>query len=479
MMRNVAIPTDPDGRVWIRYNVGELAPSLSADDILEGGSVGDRVAGRIVLVGSSAAGLGDIKTVPGGASMPGVQVQAQLLATLSSGAHLRRPPAVAGAERAALVAVGLILAWYAPLLRAAWLPPLLAATILGSFAATWLGFGRYGLLIDGGYLAVALSLLLFWLAMAKFIREEARRRTIRDAFGHYLAPAMVDRLASSRRELRLGGERRELTVLFSDIRGFTTLSERFARDPEALTRLLNRYLTTMTEAIQAAQGTIDKYIGDAIMAFWGAPLPVGRHAEAACRAALAMRERLGRFNAEIAAEHLGDNLIFEPLRMGIGINTGECFVGNLGSDQRFNYSVLGDAVNVASRLEGRSKAYGIDIVLGETTRAAVPELAALELDRVRLASKTDVTRIYGLLGDEALMRDERFLALTAAHEGMLAAYRARDWDEAERGLRSCRAWDDGFGLGTLYDIYADRLRRYRDRPPPEGWDGSELALSKD
>jgi adenylate cyclase len=374
--------------------------------------------------------------------------------------------------------VGLILAWCAPLLRAAWLPPLLAATVLCSAAATWVGFAHYGLLVDGGYLAVALSALLFWLAMAKFIREEARRRTIRDAFGLYLAPAMVDRLASSRRELKLGGERRELTILFSDIRGFTTLSERFARDPEALTRLLNRYLTAMTGAIQAEQGTIDKYIGDAIMAFWGAPLPMPRHAEAACRAALAMRERLGRFNAEIAAEHLADGLIFEPLRMGIGINTGGCFVGNLGSDQRFNYSVLGDAVNVASRLEGRSKSYGTDIVLGETTRATVPGFAALELDRVRLVGKTEATRLYGLLGDEALAGNERFLALAAVHEAMLAAYRARDWDGAERHLRDCRVAGESYGLGTLYGTYAERLRRYRDQPPPEDWDGSEVALSK-
>lgn len=471
------IPTDPDGQVWIRYGSERSVPVVSAAALLSGRADPRQLAGRIALIGSSAAGLGDIKPTPVG-SMPGVEIHAQLLETLTGGEHLNRPGLAAGGERVSLLVAGLTLAWFGPAFTAALLPPVLACVIAVAGAVTWVSFTRAGVLVDGGYVALSLGIVLFWLAMAKFIREEGQRRTIRQAFDLYLSPVMVDRLAASRRELRLGGERRELTILFSDIRSFTLLSERFAADPERLTNLLNRYFTTMTGAIQAADGTIDKYIGDAVMAFWNAPLAIEGHPARACAAALEMRRRLVRFNADLAQEAEAAGESFEPLRIGVGINTGECFVGNLGSDQRFSYSVIGDPVNVASRLEGCSKTYGVDIVLGETSRGAAPGLAALELDRVQLVGKTRPTRVYALVGDAELARTQDFVEFAACHDAMLQAHRARDWDAAERQLDRCRDRAESYGLARFYEAISARIRRYRVDPPEQGWDGSEMAESK-
>jgi adenylate cyclase len=222
----------------------------------------------------------------------------------------------------------------------------------------------------------------------------------------------------------------------------------------------------------------NKYIGDAVMAFWNAPLPNERHARDACLAALAMRRQLADLNAELALEAEARGEPFAPLRIGVGINTGACFVGNLGSDQRFNYSVIGDPVNIASRLEARSKVHGVDIVIGESSRAAAPELAALELDRVQLVGRTQPTRTYVLVGDAELAGSAAFQELTACHAAMLQAYRAGDWDAAEHQLERCRERAGPYALVRLYDSYAARIRRLRLDPPGPGWDGSEAAPVK-
>ena len=293
----VTLPVDPVGRAWVRYADRRQDQYVSAADVLEGTVAPDRFEGHVVLIGASAAGLGDIKAVPIVGNMPGVEIQVSLLHTLLSGTILRRPFEVVQLENLTLIVLGLVLAWAGPFMRASYLPPLLALVAAGGLGATWYAFRYHEVLVDGVYVAAALAVLLFWLAMARYVREEARRRTIRNAFSRYLSPVMVDRLASSARALKIGGERRDLTVLFSDIRAFTTLSERYEDDPEGLTALLGRYFTAMTLIIQENSGTIDKYIGDAIMAFWNAPLPVDQHARQACLAALRMREGLGEFNA--------------------------------------------------------------------------------------------------------------------------------------------------------------------------------------
>ena len=267
-----------------------------------------------------------------------------------------------------------------------------------------------------------------------------------------------------------------MTLLFCDIRGFTTISEQF--DAEGLTRLINKFLTPMTEIIMAREGTIDKYMGDCIMAFWNAPLEDLDHARHACETALEMSARLGPLNDELRAEAEAAGRDHIPIKIGIGINSGEVCVGNMGSDQRFDYSVLGDAVNLAARLEGQSKTYGVGIVVGENSRTRAPDMAALELDLIQVQGKTTAVRIFALLGDGSFNHDGAFRDLTDAHDRMLSAYRKQDWRGARERMESCRGLDNGLGLAAFYDLYAQRISDYEQNPPPADWDGVFIATSK-
>jgi adenylate cyclase len=441
--------------------------------VLDGRVDPARIAGRIAIVGSSAAALGDIKATPVSARMPGVEVHAQLLETIYTNDHLRRPSYAPGAERVFFVGMGLVLAIAGPLLPAGLLPVVLLVSVLGTISLSWYAFAAHSLLIDAAYPAFAIVALVLWLALAKYIREQAMRRSIRGAFGQYLSPVMVDQLVSDPQQLKLTGDTRELSIMFCDIRDFTTLSESYANAPEDLTRFMNRYLTAMTEQIMERSGTIDKYIGDAIMAFWNAPLDVPHHARLACLAALGMTKRVRELGEE--AQATGAD---RAIRIGVGINSGECYVGNLGSEQRFNYSVLGDPVNVASRLEGQTKTYGVEIIVGDTTMAGAPDLAGLRLDLVRLKGKTQPVWLFGLLGDAELAGSKEFVALARAHDAMLETYRRQDWDGAERQLTGCQAFGKPFRLGRLYDLYAERILALRQDPPGPDWDGVYVAPSK-
>ncbi len=244
--------------------------------------------------------------------------------------------------------------------------------------------------------------------------------------------------------------------MFADIRGFTAISEAYKSNPQDLGRLINRgFLSPMTRQILARRGTIDKYIGDCIMAFWNAPLDDPGHADHACESALAMLAELDRVNRELAAEAEAEGRTFHPIAIGIGLNTGACVVGNMGSDERFSYTAMGDAVNLAARLEGQGTSYGVPIVLGEATREAAPSWAALELDLVIIKGKAKAERLYALLGDPADARSAEFRRLEERHATMLARYRTRDWAGARQALDQCRGCDTR--LEALYDLYAERL----------------------
>jgi adenylate cyclase len=268
-----------------------------------------------------------------------------------------------------------------------------------------------------------------------------------------------------------------LSIMFSDIRGFTAISESFKSNPQGLSRLINRgFLSPMTRLIMERHGTIDKYMGDCIMAFWNAPLDDPRHADDACASALAMLAALDRLNVELEAEAKAEGRMFHPIHIGVGLNTGECVVGNMGSDERFAYTAMGDAVNLASRLEGQSKTYGLSVIIGEATREAAPSWAALELDLIAVKGKEEAVRIYTLLGDEAYSGTPEFRALAAAHEAMLAAYRAQDWTGARVALAACRGRNAR--LEGLYDLYEERLAYFAANPPDPDWDGVFVALTK-
>ena len=453
----LSIPTDSDGRIWLHFTPRRTDLYVSAIQALAGEMPPERISGRVVLIGSSAVSLGDVKVTPVAGNTPGVEIQAQLIESILAGDLLRRPPALVGAELGLVLALGLLLAWFGVRLPAGSFPPLLAGLLIAAGAATWLAYAGAGYLVDATYPAFAFAVLLFWLAMAKYIREETGRRTLRHAFGHYLSPVMVDRLIRNPVALALEGDRRPLTVLFSDIRDFTALTESYAEDPEGLTRLLNRYFTAMTDEVLAQEGTIDKYIGDSIMAFWNAPLDDPQHARHACLAALQMVRRLERLNQELASESLAAGQPVAPLRAGIGIETGLCFVGNLGSAQRFNYSVIGDAVNVASRLEASSKLHGLPIIVGENVRTACPELAFLAIGVVQLRGKRGTSQVYALMGDETLASQPLWPALAAGQEALLQAIRLRSELDPDAALRRCEALANELGLGETYAGFARLL----------------------
>jgi len=310
----------------------------------------------------------------------------------------------------------------------------------------------------------------------RFAVSEIERRRVRNAFSHYLAPELVEELAADPTRLVLGGEMRDMTLLFCDVRGFTSLSERLA--PEVLTRLMNRFLTPLTEEILERRGTIDKYMGDCIMAFWNAPLDDPDHARHACASALAMLERLREVNVDLERSADAEGWRFEPLRIGIGLNSGACCVGNMGSDQRFDYSVISDEVNLASRLEGQSKHYGVDVVIGPGTRAGAPEWAALELDRIRVKGKRRPVTIHALVGPPELAGDGGFERLAAAHAALLAAYRERRFEEALAALARCRVLDPAERMAGYYERMARRCEHYLESPPPADWDGVFEATEK-
>ena len=269
--------------------------------------------------------------------------------------------------------------------------------------------------------------------------------------------------------------RQDLPELNSDIRGFTKISE--SLDPHALTQLMNRYLTPMTNIIQAHHGTIDKYIGDCIMAFWNAPLDVPQHGREAILTAFEMRDGLKKLNAEIRAETARSGLSVPELRAGIGLNSGPGCVGNMGSEQRKTYTVLGDTVNTASRLEALSAAYGVDLVIGPETAEAAADFALLELDQVRVKGKLVPVRIFTALGDAGIGASDSFRELRSRHVALLGAYRQCDWDLATAALAACREIAPE-GLAGFYDLYAHRIDEFRRQPPPADWDGVYTALSK-
>jgi adenylate cyclase len=304
-------------------------------------------------------------------------------------------------------------------------------------------------------------------SLISFLRTEADKRFIRSAFGRYMSPVLVELLAKDPKRLQLGGEIRELTILFSDIRGFTKISE--SLNPQALTRLINNYLTPMTWLIQNQNGFIDKYIGDCIVAFWNAPLDDPSHVPNAVRTALLMREKLRELNRGWRAEAEAEGRKFIKIKTGLGLNTGDCCVGNLGSEQRFDYSVLGDAVNTAARLESLTKGYGLDLIIGESTAARCSEFALVEIDQVKVKGRATPLHIFTVMGDEAYAKTPEFKIMHERQAELLAAYRRQDWVAASAALVDCRKLAPS--LEGLHDVFSGRIAEYRANPPPADWDG--------
>ncbi|HEX2726418.1 MAG TPA: adenylate/guanylate cyclase domain-containing protein [Beijerinckiaceae bacterium] len=483
-IRSVAIPglelpTDGNGRLWIYFGERDPARYVSAKDVLQGRVAPDKVAGKLVLIGTSATGLQDIRTTPIDPVMPGVEIHAQLLENILTNSMLRAPSHMTAAELTVAVLVSLAIIALAPIIGAGMLLVLgggVAALIAG---ISWYYFYHEHILFDVTFPFLASFSIYGMLVFTNYLRAHTERRQIRSAFSQYLSPALVEQLAQSPEKLVLGGEERVMTVLFSDVRGFTAISEMYKHDPQGLTALMNRLLTPMTNVIIERKGTIDKYIGDAIMAFWNAPLDDPAQEANACNAALQMLRCVAEINRvrEKEAEEAGQP--FVPVRIGVGLNTGPCVVGNMGSDLHFNYSVLGDMVNLASRLEGQTKTYGVPIVIGATTAQAVQgALAVLEIDFVQVKGKTEPELVYTLLGGPDVAETPRFQKLRDLNGLMLTAYRNQNWAGALEAILQCREAGREFGLDEFYDRYVARIRTLLDQPPEADWNGVFVAETK-
>src|SRR6266850_2409225 len=478
-VKGFEVPTDHNGQLWIHFARRDPSIYVSASDVLEGRVAPEKIARKLVLIGTSAVGLLDLKTTPIDPVMPGVEVHAQVLESALTRAVLSQPNYGIVVELCAAIVLGLLVIAFAPMFG-----PITLVAVGGLFASllvgtSWYFYSQQRLLIDFTYPLLSTTVIYLTLIFSSFVREQAQRRQIRSAFSQYLSPALVEQLAQAPEKLVLGGEEREMTIMFSDVRGFTTISESFKHDPQGLTKLMNRVLTPLTNAILARKGTIDKYMGDAIMAFWNAPLDDKEHQLNACEAAVDMLERLDVLNKQRELEAQEGGPPYIPLNVGVGLNTGVCVVGNMGSDLRFDYSVLGDSVNLASRLEGQSKEYGFPIIVGSRTALAAREkFAILELDFIMVKGKKEPEVIYAIAGRADTAHSARFQRLRNLTIEMLACYRNRDWEGALAAVERGRRTDEARSLELLYDLYEARIRGYQENPPPEDWNGAFALLTK-
>jgi adenylate cyclase len=472
------IPTDADGGIWLHFRAFTRAAYIPAWKVLAGENSAEEVSGRIVLVGTSAPGLLDLQATPLDAAVPGVEIHAQAIEQIVAGATgtraLSRPDYATGLEIVLTVILGLMLAYLFTRIRAIYAAVLGLGVIGSLIASAWASYTRAGVLLDPTYPAMTLFILVAAATTYVYRRTEQQRSEVRRAFSYYVSPTVVNEIIAHPEKLELGGVVREVTLLFCDVRNFTSISERMTA--HELTRFINSLLTPLSEIILDNRGTIDKYIGDAIMAFWNAPLDDPDHPHNALKSALAMVKRMESLNDDWRRQAEAEGRKHLEVRIGIGINSGDVCVGNLGSSQRFDYSAIGDNVNVASRFEGLSKVYGVPLVVGEATMQRLGQIPAVELDILRVKGRAQPTRIFTPLAVFSLGADGS-AQLVDRHNTMLKAYRCRDWSGAEGAIVACQAIG-GVGLADLYKVYRDRIAEWRLNPPPPDWDGSHTATSK-
>ncbi|GGC55296.1 CHASE2 domain-containing protein [Chelatococcus reniformis] len=451
------IPTESDGSVRVRYAGTHAERYLPAWRVLDETTDLSALEGTIVFVGAAAAALADIRATPIDAVVAGVDVHAELVEHVLTGARLSRPDYGPGLESlltlAGCLAVGIAAVLLGPFPAAAATILLLSATVGGS----WFAFSHRELLIDPALPTLAMVGTFAAAAVGALRRSDLDKRQIREAFGRYLSPSIVEALADDPSKLKLGGEIRPLTVLFSDIRGFTARSERLSA--EDVLRFLNSVHAPMTEEVLRSGGTLDKFIGDGLMAFWNAPIDVPDHVRAGLRCALAMQRALLIIEEEYRKESAAAGRDHHPIAIGIGLHTGPACVGNVGSIRRFDYSAIGDTVNTAARIEPMCKTYGIPILVSEEVTEAAPGFAYLPVDEVQLRGQQRASHLYALLGDETAVTAE-FTAFRALHQMALAACRDGSAD-AELRLAVCERHAMGAQFAVIYRLLRDRLAAKR------------------
>ena len=432
---------------------------VSAADVLTEKVPMEYLADTIVLVGTTSAGLKDLRPSPVNIDYPGVEMHANIIASIMDGNFKQEPDFSIGLQLAQVVVIGIFLGLLLPVLS----PMLSILASLGAMAAViGANFAMYQQLNWVVPIAVSLllvaALFIFNIAWG-YLFEYRKGRAMVNLFGEYVAPELVAEMAANPENYSMEGESRELTVLFCDVRGFTTISE--GLDPNALREYINIYLTAMSEDIRGNRGTLDKYIGDAVMAFWGAPVELPDHASRAVASALKMQATAKALNKDFMARN------WPPLKIGVGLNTGEMRVGDMGSKIRRAYTVMGDAVNLASRLEGITKVYGAGVAVGEATKLAAPEFAYRELDRVRVKGKNEPVPIFEPLALDTELDPAVRTMMDTWHEA-LSLVRAQQWDRAEQLLHKLLTDHPD---EVLYKLYLQRIEHYREHPPGADWDG--------
>ncbi len=468
-LSNLIIPTNADGSIWIHYS-NNLIKKISAWEVLSDQTNLNSFKDKIIIVGTSASGLFDLRSTPLNNNVPGVNIIAQLTDQILTGHFLKRPDWIYGAE----LLSGLILALLITITIQR-LGPVggLLVFVGGNFISI---YGSYYLFNSLKYLVDPVSPLIICLfayliiTFFNFLFTELERSKVRTAFSQYLSPEMVSKLAKSSKTLKLGGEKKYMTFLFSDIRGFTSISERYKTKPEELTDLINKLLTVLSDEILKFEGTIDKYMGDCVMAFWNAPSEDPQHKLKALKAAFNMSNSINKLNHELNMN--GEDI----LQIGIGINSGDCVVGNMGSNKRFDYTVLGDSVNLASRLEGQSSNYGMQVILGEETvdNTIIDEFHLFELDLISVKGKSEPVKIFTAF--ESLSFEIILEEFMTEHEEFLKNYRNQKWPEALSHIEKYKFSVPEFTL--YYTLFFDRIKNLIENKPDKDWSGVYVAKDK-
>lgn len=454
----IQLPVHPDGTMSIAwYGPGGRILTISAADVIAGRCDPSALRDRLVFIGFTEKGIYDLRATPLDPAFPGVEIHATVASNILSGRFIDDSPLIRRMETGLIILIPLSLAGFLTLTRSSWQGGIVALLAAASYSALNLFlFQRHLIDLSPGFPLASLTLSFVGCEIYRNLVVQKEGRYLQKAFSSYVSPELVAELVKNPERLRLGGEKRTITVLFSDIRGFTTLSETLP--PDTLVTLLNRYLTPMTRLVMSEKGMLDKYIGDAIMAVYNAPLPIELHADHACRTALAMGEALAQLNREFREEG------HPTLAIGIGIHTGEAVVGNMGAENRFDYTAIGDTVNLASRLEGLSKLYGVSIIISEATRASLSTpFHTRELDLVRVKGKREPVAIHELRRD-AYPEEE-------VYRRALRLYRQGAFGEALRLFGTLP--DD-----TVVSLYRKRCGEMLAAPPGEGWDGVYTAREK-
>jgi len=455
------IPVDDRVQAMVPYRGRQGSfPYVSATDVINATADSAILANAVVLVGTTAPGLFDLRSTPVQSKFPGVEIHANMIAGILDQKIREKPEYVRGVEFLSLLATGLLITLVLPLLTPAWA---MGVTFLLLMLTVF--FNYYVWEVENIVLPVASSIMLilfmFLLNMSYgFFIERRRKSEITNLFGQYVPPELVEEMSNDPQAYSQEAEEREMTVLFTDVRGFTTLSEGLT--PKELSRLMNEFLTSQTSIIHEHRGTIDKYMGDAIMAFWGAPIADPDHARHALEAGLAMIRKMYALHDEF--EKRG----WPRLNIGVGINTGIMSVGNMGSKFRTAYTAIGDAVNLGSRLEGLTKQYGVDLIVGEETMKKLPDYAFRELDRVRVKGKLEPIAIYEPLSKREAVSEQELNELRIMEEA-LHYYRAQDWKNAESLFTYLQRT---FLKRPVYELYLERLVYFQENPPGEAWDGA-------